>query len=139
MNQMTVLYDAACGFCVKCRWWLVAQPKFIEMDFLPAGGALARERFPELADAGEAEELVVVGDDGSVYTGTRAWIMCLYALREYREWSIRLSTPALLPLARGAFALLGASRKKLSSWFRLAPESEMAEELRKADPPRCAV
>ena len=50
-------------------------------------------------------ELVVVDDSGGVYRNGSAWIMCLYALREYREWSLRLATPALFPLARQAFAL----------------------------------
>jgi len=139
MKRLTVLYDSRCGFCVKCRWWLVAQPKFVEMDFLPAGSAQAVDRFPGVLRRGEVEELVVVSDEGGIYRGTRAWIMCLYALREYREWALRLSTPALMPFSRGAFALVSASRGKLSSWLRLAPEAEIVPELRKADPPTCAV
>ena len=137
MKKLTVLYDAQCGFCVKCRWWLVAQPKFVAMEFFPGGTAGAAERFPGLFRADEPEELIVVSDEGGVYRGTRAWIMCLWALKEYREWAMRLSSPALMPLARGAFALVSASRRKLSSWLRLAPETEVMEELRKADPPTC--
>jgi predicted DCC family thiol-disulfide oxidoreductase YuxK len=139
MKKLTVLYDAQCGFCVKCRWWLVEQPKYVEMEFLPCGMAEAARRFPGVVKPGEVEELIVVSDEGGVYRGTRAWIMCLYALKEYREWALRLSHPALRPLARGAFALVSASRKKLSSWLHLAPEAEIVQELRKADPPRCAV
>jgi len=138
MKKLTILYDANCGFCVKCRWWLVEQPKYVEMEFLPAAMAEAVRRFPELAAPGEEEELIVVSDEGGVYRGTAAWIMCLWALVEYREWSLRLSNPALMPLARGAFALVSASRKKLSSWLHLAPEAELATELSKADPPACA-
>jgi predicted DCC family thiol-disulfide oxidoreductase YuxK len=137
MKALTVLYDAQCGFCVKCRWWLVNQPKFVAMDFLPAGGPEAARRFPELAGEDTAEELTVVDDEGGVYRGTRAWILCLWALRDYREWSLRLATPGLLPFARGAFALVSASRKKLSSWLRLATEAEIARELRTSEPPRC--
>ena len=79
----------------------------------------------------------MISDEGGVYRGADAWIMCLYALVEYREWALRLSAPALKPFARGAFALVSASRKQVSSWLHLAPEGELAEELRKADPPRC--
>jgi predicted DCC family thiol-disulfide oxidoreductase YuxK len=139
MKKLTVLYDAHCGFCVRCRWWLVAQPRYVAMEFFPCGSPEAAERFPGVIRLGEPEELIVVSDEGGVYRGTRAWIMCLWALKEYREWGMRLSHPALMPLARGAFALVSASRKKLSSWLCLAPEAELVQELRKADPPRCAV
>ena len=40
MNRLTLLYDAKCGFCVTCRHWLGQQPKFLEMDFVPARSAL---------------------------------------------------------------------------------------------------
>ena len=136
MNRLTVLYDNECGFCVKCRWWLVEQPKFVDMDFLPSRGREAADLFPELVQ--DREELIVVSDEGAVYKGTHAWLMCLWALREYREWSLRLATPGLMPLARGAFALISASRKKLSSWLHLATEAEIARELETADPPHCA-
>jgi predicted DCC family thiol-disulfide oxidoreductase YuxK len=138
MKALTVLYDAQCGFCVKCRWWLAGQPKFVAMDFLPAGGPEAARLFPELVGPGQAEELTVVSDEGGVYQGARAWLVCLWALRDYREWSLRLATPGLLPLARAAFALVSASRKKISSWLHLATEAEILAELRPAEPPHCA-
>ena len=138
MNKLTVLYDAECGFCVRCRWWLVHQPKFVEMDFCPAGSAEAQRRFPELSAPGAVEELLVVDDEGGVYRGAQAWLMCLWALVEFREYAEWLSQPALLPLARGAFAMVSSSRKKISEWLGLEPEAEMIEEMRRADPPRCA-
>lgn len=138
MNKLTVLYDADCGFCIRCRWWMLHQPKFVELEFLPAGGPDAAQRFPELAAPGAVEELIVVDDEGGVYRGAHAWLMCLWALVEYREWSDWLAAPALLPLARGAFALVSSNRKKLSAWLGLAPEGEVIEEIRHAEPPRCA-
>lgn len=138
MNKLTVLYDADCGFCIRCRWWMIHQPKFVELEFLPAGGPDAARRFPELAAPGAVEELIVVDDEGGVYRGAHAWLMCLWALVEYREWSDWLAAPALLPLARGAFALVSSNRKKLSAWLGLAPEGELIEEIRHSEPPRCA-
>jgi predicted DCC family thiol-disulfide oxidoreductase YuxK len=137
MNKLTVLYDADCGFCVHCRWWLIHQPKFVEMDFCPAGSPEAQRLFPELFCPGKVEELIVVDDEGGVYRGTQAWLMCLWALAEYREYADWLSNPALLPLARGAFAMLSSSRKKISGWLGMPPEGAI-EELRRAEPPRCA-
>ncbi len=135
MDKLTVLYDASCGFCVKCRWWVQMQPKFVEVELLPSGGPDALARYPELA--GAKEELIAIDDQGGIYRGTAAWLMCLWALEEYREWAERLSSPALMPLARGAFALLSGSRKKLSKWFGMASEDDLMEEFRRAQPPRC--
>src|SRR6516162_50238 len=115
MNKLTVLYDAQCGFCVKCRWWLARQAAFVELEFLPAGGADALRRFPELAAPGTVDELLAIDDEGGVYRGASAWLMCLWALVEYRVWAGRLASPALMPLAGGAFVLLSSKRRALSS------------------------
>jgi len=135
MKKLTILYDAACGFCISCRHWLEEQPKLIDLDFVAAHSAEAARRFPELEPAGE--ELVVVSDEGGVYRGTRAFIMCLYALEEYREWSLRLSRPDLLPLAGRAFALVSRTRKGLSGLLRLAPDEKVADVLRGVAPTSC--
>jgi predicted DCC family thiol-disulfide oxidoreductase YuxK len=136
MTRLTVLYDATCGFCVACRRWLEGQPKLLELEYLPAGSAESRRRFPSVSEA--QEELVVISDEGGVYRGADAWIMCLYALAEYREWSLRLAGPALRPLARSAFEWLSHSRRGLSRRLRLAPDEEVLGVLRPRQPRVCA-
>ena len=42
----------------------------------------------------------MISDAGDVYVEANAWIMCLWSLRDYRAWALRLSAPELLPLAR---------------------------------------
>ena len=138
MKRLTVLYDARCGFCVTCRQWLARQPKFVEMEFVPCRSAESARRLPGLERAGEAEELVVVSDDGEVWRGARAWIVSLWALEEYREWSLRLAVPAFMPLARGLFALVGSQRRRLSGWLGLRAEESVLEELQAMAAPRCA-
>src|SRR5690606_8278078 len=105
-----ILYDARCGLCSWARRWMLRQPSFLALTFIPADSELASRMFPGLARPGEAEELVVVSDEGGVYRGGDAWILCLYALEDYREWSLRLGHPALRPMARSAFALLSRQR-----------------------------
>ena len=100
MQTLTVLYDAHCNLCSHIRSWLETQPAYVTLDFVPAGSAEARRRFPQLDHATTARELTVISDEGEVYLEANAWIMCLWALRDYRAWSLRLSTPELLPLAR---------------------------------------
>lgn len=136
VDRLTVLYDADCGFCVKCRWWVQNQPKLVDVEMLPSKGPDVAARYPELL--GTKDELIAIDDEGGIYRGTDAWLMCLWALEEYREWAERLASPALRPLARGAFAMISGGRKKLSGWFALAPEEELAEVLGRAQPPRCA-
>lgn len=135
MNRLTVLYDASCGFCVKCATWLAKQPAYVEMEFVRAGSAEARGRFPELVPG---DELVVVGDGGELYRGAHAWIMTLWALQQYRELAERLANPVLLPFAKHAFELVSSNRKRISRWLGLASPEEILETLREANPIFCA-
>jgi predicted DCC family thiol-disulfide oxidoreductase YuxK len=135
MKRLTVLYDAGCGFCISCRHWLEEQPKLVALDFVAARSPEAVRRFPDLT--AEEDELVAVSDAGGVYRGARAFIMCLYALEEYREWSLRLARPGLLPLARRAFELVSQNRKGLSSLLHLASDEKVASVLRGANPASC--
>src|SRR5258706_16055266 len=127
MKKLTVLYDYNCGLCQRARRWLEVQPKFLALEFIPAGSDHARFRFPALPNA--VDELVVVNEAGGVYRGDRAWIMCLYALAEYREGALRLATPKLLPLARSAFQLISENRIRISKLFHLYTDDGVAAEL----------
>ena len=138
MSRLYILYDPRCGLCSWARRWLARQPAFLDLTFLPAGSDRAVQLFPGLTRPGEAEELVVISEDGAVYRDSRAWIMCLYALEDYREWALRLAHPLLLPLARQAFALISRQRGRISRWLDLASEVEIAETLSRVAAPACA-
>ena len=135
--NLTVLYDSSCGFCLSCRNWMEHQPAYVSLRFVAARSALAARLFPELTQEAGREELVVVTDTGDVYREASAWIMCLWALREYRTWALRLSAPALLPFARQAFELLSRNRKAISRRLGLLPEHELVEKLHAAAAPTC--
>jgi len=53
-------------------------------------------RFPGIDALKPGEQLLVISDEGAVYRGAHAWIMCLWALENYREHAQRLAHPALL-------------------------------------------
>jgi hypothetical protein len=102
-----------------------------------APSSLLARIYPELAARNRRDELMVVSDDGAVYLGDHAWLMCLYALKRYRHWAHRLARPALLPFARQAFTILSANRQRVSEWLGLLGDAELEAELRKIHPPRC--
>jgi predicted DCC family thiol-disulfide oxidoreductase YuxK len=135
MRYLTVAYDEQCGLCARLSQWLREQPKWIPLRLLPS--KVAARLYPALATRIQREELVVISDVGGVYIGDRAWLICLYALRRYRPWAKRLSGPALLPLARQAFALLSYNRRGISKWLGMRSDAELAAELRAVNSPRC--
>ena len=138
MKKLWVLYDADCGLCRRARRWMLEQPAFLELEFLAAEGPEARKRFPTLASAGRPEELVAVDDEGGVYRGGQAWLICLYALEDYREWSQFLAKPALLPMARAAFYFLSHNRSMISGWLGRDGEERLKETLARENPVACA-
>lgn len=138
MRRLHVLYDARCGLCNRARRWLEDQPTLVELVFLPAGSEAAARQFPTLTVEGaEPEELVVIADDGGVYRGGDAWIIVLYATEAHREWSLRLASPALRPLARRAFAWISGNRGWLSRRLGLAGETELVATLGRIADPAC--
>ena len=98
------------------------------LELVPAESAEARYRFPTLDHARSMEEITVVGDDGSIWTGAHAWVMCLWATAPYRDLSERLARPNGLRVARGA-ALTAAGLRHLIS---------AREEVDDGYPDRCA-
>jgi predicted DCC family thiol-disulfide oxidoreductase YuxK len=125
VRSLTVLYDARCGLCSNARRWLEGQPQIVPLELLAADSEEARRRYPTLAEA-EPEELVVVSDEGDVYRGSHAWIVCLWALQDYREWSFRFARPALLPLARGIVEWVSTRRHRLSRALGMMSDQEIA-------------
>lgn len=119
ISSLTVLFDARCNICCRITYWLEKQPKYTEMFFVPADSDLAHYRFPELDHALTLTDLHVVSNRGEVYRGAKAWLMCLWSLREYREWSIRLATPELMPLARRAIARISSNRFRFTRYRSL--------------------
>jgi predicted DCC family thiol-disulfide oxidoreductase YuxK len=84
MKTLTILYDANCRLCCRIKAWLQAQSKYIDLDFIAADSEAARKRYPQLDHAATLKELTVVSDEGHYYRGAKGWLMCLWALREYR-------------------------------------------------------
>jgi predicted DCC family thiol-disulfide oxidoreductase YuxK len=124
MKCLYVLFDADCELCVRCRNWLAQQPAFVPLVFIAFQSDEAQRRFPGVNALKPGEQLLVISDEGAVYRGAHAWIMCLWALENYREHAQRLAHPALRPLAKAVCELLSRKRFFLSdALFRQEPHS----------------
>jgi|SRR5215213_10119896 len=114
MRGLTVLFDQDCALCRRARAWLGRQTALVPLQFVPAGSLVAQRLFPALDHAATVREITVVGDHGEVYRGAKAWLMCLWALRDYREMAIRWSDPERMEYARRFVAWVSKHRFRLS-------------------------
>ena len=121
MNSLTILYDDHCGICSQLRKWLGTQATYLPLRFMPLHTGLETQ-FPGVMAFRPEEKLVVIADDGALWQGDGAWITLLWALVSGRELSLKLSNPALRPLARKVVTAVSANRIKLSRWLKLTPE-----------------
>ncbi|MGW3913856.1 thiol-disulfide oxidoreductase DCC family protein [Streptomyces sp. NPDC005070] len=112
---LTVLYDAHCSLCAFLKKWLAGQAQLVPLRFVPAGSEEAARSCPGLDHRATLDEITVVGDAGQVYQGAAAWIVTLWALRDYRSLAHRLSTPTGARLARGATLAAAKWREAQSS------------------------
>jgi len=121
MPTLTVLYDPNCGLCRRVHEWLEEQPKLVHLLLVPVKSDEARSRFPMLDHEPTVNDLTVISDEGAVYFGPKAWLMVLWALCRYREWSYRLASPELLPTTRRVVSLISERRYQISraaGWSR---------------------
>ena len=112
--SLTLLYDPSCGLCQRVQGWLADQPKLVELKMIPIRTEAARRRFPQLNHELTSEDLTAITDQGAVYLGPKAWLMVLWTLSRYREWSYRLATPELLPTTRRVVSMISQHRYQIS-------------------------
>lgn len=112
MRKLTVLYDSGCALCCRTRRWLQEQPQYVPLEFVGAATDDARERFPHLDPHDTLQEFTVVSDDGAIYRGGKAWLMCLWATKKHRGWALRLATPAMLPSVRRLVGWVSSRRRR---------------------------
>ena len=116
LRRIAVLYDARCNLCRAARAWLERQPQLISIEFVPAASPEARARFPFLNHYQTLEEITDVGDDGGIWVGAKAWVVCLWALEGKRGLAHRLSSPAMMPKARALVSFVARHRTALGTY-----------------------
>ena len=97
----------------RAHEWLAEQAKLIELNFVPCASDAARRRYPQLNHDLTKQDLTVIDDQGAVYFGPKAWLMVLWALTRYRDWSYRLAAPELLPTTKRVVSLISQNRYQI--------------------------
>jgi predicted DCC family thiol-disulfide oxidoreductase YuxK len=113
---LTVYYDEACPVCVRCRDWMEGQVAFVPLRFVSCRSKEAVARGAGLAPFLGAE-LVVVDHAGNAWVGPAAFVMCLWALENWRPWSYRLTGAGLAPMAERFFQTISKNRHGLASFL----------------------
>ena len=96
-----------------------AQPAWVRLLFVPYDSEEARRLCPGIGSLRADEEIVVMADDGRLWQGAAAWVTCLWALYDYREWSSRLAAPALQGAVRKIVHWISGNRICLSNLLHL--------------------
>jgi predicted DCC family thiol-disulfide oxidoreductase YuxK len=135
MNKLYILYDVQCPFVLRCRGWLGDQTALVNLEFIPFQTPHLVWQFKGIEAYPTKNQLLVINENGGVYEGPNAFIMCLWALEKYREMSVRLSSPALLPMAREAFELLSSGGKGILQWMAGLDDQKLANVLHYQVPP----
>ena len=129
MKILHVFFDHRCGMCGRFRRWLEGQAQLVEIQFTSYHDPAAKQICPILDSLHPEEKLVVMADTGQVYQGETAWIMCLWALDNYRELSMTLARPRWLPLARRVCELVSTNRYVWSKLLFAKPNQLLLAEI----------
>ena len=106
MNALYLFHDNTCPVSQRHREWLAKQAAIVPLHCVAHQAEEVPGRFPGIAAHLTPRNLTVVSDDGQLWTGPSAVVMCLFALEKHRELAERLALPNLLPYARTALELL---------------------------------
>jgi predicted DCC family thiol-disulfide oxidoreductase YuxK len=121
-RRLTILFDERCTFCVRCRDWLAEQPCLVEVELLPAGSGIARDRYGSVPWLGR--ELVVVNEHGQVWVGPAAFLISLWATARYRSWSYLLSRRGWSRYAERFFIQVSKRRSRHAAWLERSGPAE---------------
>lgn len=113
ITKVTLLYDPECPLCLRCRHWMAAQQSLVELEFLATTSHEAKVRYGQVPWLGQ--EIVIVADTGEVWAGAAAFIVALWALRDWRLWSYRLTGSVFSPLAERFFLQISKNRHWLGA------------------------
>jgi predicted DCC family thiol-disulfide oxidoreductase YuxK len=117
MAQVTLFYDADCGFCQGSVDWLLKRAK--EGTFDPVGyqDDERMRNFPmvdrSLADKG----IQALGEDGRLRSKAEAAGYCLTLVASWAWLGHLILFPLIFPFASIGYAIVAMNRQRISGWM----------------------
>ena len=117
MAQVTLFYDADCGFCQGSVDWLLAHALPGTFDPVAYQDGQAVRKFPmvdlSLADKG----IQALGPDGKIRAKAAATGYCLTFIPGWRWVGRLLLFPLVAPFAALGYAIVARNRHHISKWM----------------------
>lgn len=137
ITKIEVFYDGRCGMCCSFHEWINRQPRAYRIDFIPYQSPDAEKVFPGIGTLDPAREMIVRTDDGNIYRGAEAWVLCLYSCTNHQVAAKKLASPGMLSVAIRACRVLAANRHSLSKVFFRRKDNAVRETLHQMQTPEC--
>ena len=117
MAQVTLFYDADCGFCQGSVEWLLARALPDTFDPVAYQDESALRKFPmvdrTLADKG----IQALGSDAKLRRKAEATGYCLTFVPRWRWLGRLILFPLVAPLASLGYAIVARNRHHISRWM----------------------
>lgn len=117
MAQVTLFYDADCGFCQGSVDWLLAHALPDTFDAVAYQDGQVLRKFPlvdpSLADKG----IQALGPDGKIRAKAAATGYCLTFIPGWRWVGRLLLFPLVAPFAALGYAIVARNRHHISKWM----------------------
>ncbi len=129
MAQVTLFYDADCGFCQGSVEWLLARARPDTFDPVAYQDEPGLWKFPmvdrNLADKG----IQALGPDGKLRRKAEATAYCLTFVPGWQWLGRLIQFPLVTPLASLGYAIVARNRHHISRWMgrascRVPPRAE---------------
>lgn len=114
--QLTVLYDGKCPLCSREITWYQCQHSDTPIRWVDVGNPSTRIPF-DIQRSVALARFHVVGDDGSVQTGARAFIRLWLAYPRLAPIARRLSHPRMVAILEFGYRLFLPIRPWLARFF----------------------
>jgi predicted DCC family thiol-disulfide oxidoreductase YuxK len=137
LRKIEVFYDGRCGMCCSFHEWIHRQPRAYRIEFIPYQSPDAEKVFPGIGTLDPAREMIVRTDQGEIYRGAEAWVLCLYSCENHQAAARKLASPGLLSIAIHSCRVLAANRHSLSKVFFRRKDKEVRETLHQMQAPEC--
>lgn len=138
IEGIEVFYDGRCGMCCSFHEWVNKQSRSYRVDFIPYQSREAEHVFPGIGTLDPAREMIVRTDEGQIFRGAEAWVLCLNSCANYQAAARKLASPGLIAVAVRACRLLAANRHSLSKVFFRGKDKEVRGTLHNMPTPECA-